>query len=215
MIQRVNLIPEEFKVKKTRTRFPAKYLIVIILGLLYITPLNMSINAKIKDIDSKKSALEKEKLELVTNNMKFTSLRQETEKTIKEISLINKISVELKDVIKDRVFWSDVLKEVSFLVPKKLWLDNISSRDVTVDIDEKEGVKDASKIVMKTVKEVVITGSSYNNETITSFIRSLEGSYFLDEITLKYVKKRIINKDFTVYDFEVVSRLRERIGAPD
>ncbi len=90
-----------------------------------------------------------------------------------------------------------------------------STIDIPVEVADGEGGEegedeDEPEFIEKDIKVVKIRGSSYNNKIITSFIKKLEDSYYLDEVKLNFTEKEIINDIFITYNFEIVSRLRRR-----
>jgi Tfp pilus assembly protein PilN len=194
MIDRVNLIPDELKAKKTTVKLPFKYLTVLGLGLIYIATFHIGISKKVNEMDKKIAALKETKLKLAA-----------AEKLMDRIDLIKKTSATLTEVVKKRIYWSDILKEMSHIIPQDLWLKSLSSRDTTIVVD----IEGSDETVEKLYKELIIKGSAYKNETIKTFVENLENSYFLDKIKLSYTQKRTINKVFTTYEFEVVSKLKE------
>lgn len=207
MIQRINLIPLEFQPRKISVKLPVKYFVVIALGLLYILPMNSRINSQIKKADEAKLALESKKLELVTRNMNYVNLLESIESREKTLSILENKSAILRDVVKTRIFWSDILKEISFIIPDNLWLNEIFSNTLITNTDDDDNKE--TETVEKKIKEVKIRGSSYNNKVITEFVEKLEHSYFLNEVRLRYTEKRVIKDKYIVYDFEVAAQLKE------
>jgi len=215
MIDRINLLPEEMQAKKTFAKLPVRYIVVILLGLFYIIPAHLKINSSVKKANQKVASLDK-KLKLIkADNQEFTDLHSEAEKLIDELKSVRKISTALSKVIVDRILWADTLKEISFMVPKKLWLSSLASHDYIIsvedsDTDDNDDDGEKSEPVEIIKKIVTIKGSSYNSKVIKKFVKELEVSYFLEDVKLKYVKKRIINDIYTVYDFEASSKLKDK-----
>ncbi|MFC1855708.1 PilN domain-containing protein [Thermodesulfobacteriota bacterium] len=206
MIQRINLIPEELLGKHGGFKLPVKYIIVVILALLYIIPLNRHINNKLKAVTEEKGALEKKKDTISARNDDFAKLQKEVDTLQSSIEMVNTSKVALLKIIKERIFWSDVLKEISYNIPNKLWLHGIVSHDNIID-DEVDS--DENIIIEKTVKSITIKGSAYKNKTIKDFVKNLEESFFLNEIKLAYIRKNVLNEIYIVYNFEIRAKLSE------
>ena len=207
MIDRINLMPEVFIERKRTTNFPVRYIVVAALGIAIVVIANARINRNIKELTARKQSLMQEHLKVLSSNILIDNLHQEAESKKEEISNLENKAESLRSVIAGRVHWSDILKEIAYLVPENVWLNEIRSKTVTVEIADESGEGDA-KTVEKVIKDVILKGSSYNNSIIAEFISNLENSYFLQDVDLRFVKKVMVKEVFITYDFEVRMTLK-------
>ncbi len=228
MIDRINLIPEEFAPKKINFFLPLKYIILVALALGIIVPLHQKVTRESKSTLAKEQELMRKSIKLQADNVRFVKLKTEVDKKRVEIELLHTRSKALKGIVKNKLLWSEVLKEVSYLVPEKVWLSEVFSQTSTVIINDRsaaegtngdaegddsgsEKKENQKNIVEKSEKKVTIRGSSFNGKLVSVFIANLEKSYFLEDIKLDYLKKRIDTKKTVTYNFKIVSKLKEAL----
>jgi Tfp pilus assembly protein PilN len=99
----------------------------------------------------------------------------------------------------DRVEWSRVLRRLSNDIPRDVWLRSLATSDAEAGPDGTPATRE---------KRVRMLGSALANGAVASFIRTLEGSGYLDDVTLSYTQKRDFDT-MTVFDFEVTARLKK------
>lgn len=139
---------------------------------------------------------------------KQDALRQELAGLLGEVEAVRKeqearIQAEdqrlaaVKDLTKGRVAWSEVLREVSFLVPEGVYLSGLQS-----------GVAPVS-LLGAVEKEVRFHGVAPSHGSVTRFIAALETSQHFTQISLNYAQQGDSSDQI---DFEIVGRLRSEKG---
>lgn len=79
----------------------------------------------------------------------------------------------IKKLVKERIIWSEIMRELSLGIPEEVWLTDLESRD--------------SKRPDR--KEIRMVGSAKSHLDITKFITLLEGSSYFSDISLIYIQK--------------------------
>ena len=79
----------------------------------------------------------------------------------------------VKKLVKERVLWSELIRELSLIVPEEVWLTDLESRD--------------SKRPDR--KEIRMVGLAKSHQDIPKFITLLEGSGYFSDISLIYAQK--------------------------
>lgn len=85
-------------------------------------------------------------------------------------SLVSQIAV-IRDIDRDRYTWPHILDEVTRRLPAYTWLDDVASRAT-------EGDTSGGQIV-----SFQITGKSADLQAVTRFLRDLEASPFIENVT--------------------------------
>ncbi len=89
----------------------------------------------------------------------------------------------IQELLKGRLLWSSVFKELTLLVPKEIWLVSLNN-----------------ELVNETQKKIEITGESLSAEAVTHFFKSLEESYYFSQVRLVFVEKQL-DKSPSLYRF--------------
>jgi Tfp pilus assembly protein PilN len=79
----------------------------------------------------------------------------------------------IKRLVRERILWSEVMRELSHTVPEEVWLTNLESGNS----------KRADR------KEVRLVGLARSHLDLTRFITRLEGSNYFSDISLIYAQK--------------------------
>jgi Tfp pilus assembly protein PilN len=79
----------------------------------------------------------------------------------------------IKRLVRERILWSEVMRELSLTVPNDVWLTNLESGNS----------KRADR------KEVRLVGLARSHPDLTRFITLLEGSNYFSDISLIYAQK--------------------------
>ncbi len=79
----------------------------------------------------------------------------------------------IKRLVRERILWSEIMRELSLTVPEEVWLTDLESRNS----------KRADR------KEVRLVGLARSHLDLTRFITLLEGSNYFSDISLIYAQK--------------------------
>ncbi len=79
----------------------------------------------------------------------------------------------IKRLVRERILWSEIMRELSLTVPEEVWLTDLESRNS----------KRADR------KEVRLVGLARSHLDLTRFITLLEGSIYFSDISLIYAQK--------------------------
>ncbi len=200
MIKGINLIPveiqESFKRRKVRVLFYASVaLYILLLGALYYS-IHSSVSAK----RFKLAALEEQRRGIELEGAEYQSLTA-------TIAGINSNEQDLKrrldlasGLTRDRVLWSSVLKRMSNDLPKGIWLRSMTTSDIS-------GALSGSG---KGDKQVRLHGSGLTPNSVSDLIFTLENSGYFWNVRLAYTPKKELEAG-TVYDFEVITRLKRGV----
>jgi Tfp pilus assembly protein PilN len=136
---------------------------------------------------------------LAALNTQKQALQQQADGLRKELAIVSPTGMTrdkaalIHDILKERVLWSKVFKQLSLIVPNGLWFDYL------------EGVSDDKA-------EIRIKGGSFSYLSIADFMRSMEKSgYFLDP-QLSYAQKAVVQGQ-DVVGFEIICGMKKSQGA--
>lgn len=192
-IEWINLLPEEIE----RARRKAQ-LRPILIGLLlfYMAVLGSSYLYQRSQIDralGHLTGLKKEKDTLIAKNASYKEVIDRINLTKQRENEIKKRLDVIGSLLEERIYWSRVLKGITYLVPEGLWLTSLSTYDL-------------SKGVGKGIK---FTGMALSNLEIAQFIFAMENSPIFGKVSLVYSQKKEFNgKDY--YEFEISTELKRR-----
>ncbi|MBI3398087.1 MAG: PilN domain-containing protein [Deltaproteobacteria bacterium] len=192
MIERINLIPDEVRNKKKAAQ---KRPLVIGLLVFYILGLGAFYfyqKAKIKERLHKIELMGKERDTLITQNARYKEIIERINLTQKRGNEIKKRLDIINVLLEGRVYWSEILRSITHIVPDGVWLMSLS----TYDISKGPG------------KGVKCSGTAISNSGIAEFVFALENSQFFRNILLNYSQKREL-QGRDIYDFEITADLRE------
>ena len=126
-----------------------------------------------------------------------------------------KKQIAAQGLLKDRILWSEVFREVSFVVPPGVWLTSIETSEPglsagsggpsgTLSVQVGPGPKPLQPMEGKQVKFI---GFGKSNAAVTVLLAALERSEHFMDIALVYAQ-RGAEQDSPQVDFEVTANLR-------
>jgi Tfp pilus assembly protein PilN len=137
---------------------------------------------------------------LAALNTQKQTLQQQADGLRKELAVVSPTGMTrdkaalIHDILKERVLWSQVFKQLSLIVPNGLWFDYL------------EGVSDDKA-------EIRIKGGSFSYLSIADFMRSMEKSGYFLEPQLSYAQKAVVQGQ-DVVGFEIICGMKKAQGAP-
>lgn len=193
-MQRVNLIPEERGIRP-KVQFRSKVLIrnaaflpVIVIFFCFIDALPQFI--KIRNFQSKlkiaeeKFASTRRKLEDFTTSQ--SSLQDQIDEWKQKIELLGERKDSFDKELKGAIEWSNVLIELSRIVPKKTWLNKI--------------------LLNKGI--LTIEGSAFSNVEVSELLRNLEVSPVFTGAEFRSTElKELEEKKESIVDFQIIGKL--------
>ncbi|MFQ5456366.1 MAG: PilN domain-containing protein [Nitrospirota bacterium] len=173
----INLLTEDI----AGDRFLTKKLIILSCLFILIGLIIMSYTIKLKESNS----LKKENASLIVKRDILKGELKDLTTKIGEIIKDNKATKEkekegierIKEILKTRYFWSQILREIGQIIPEGVWLTDTES------IEIKKGNRAGEKGVR-------FVGFAHSQSDITNFISSLEGSEKFNNIELIYTRGR-------------------------
>jgi Tfp pilus assembly protein PilN len=155
---------------------------------------------QLQQIASQRDALTKEVTRLTGEITNFqhqqTTERQEAERKLTAV----------KGLLKDRILWSEVFREVSFIVPPGVWLTSIEAAEPGSVVAG--GASSGARLLQATEgKQVKFSGFAKSNAAVTQFIAALERSEHFTEISLVY-SQRNPEPGSQQVNFEIAANLR-------
>ena len=137
---------------------------------------------------------------LTALNVQKQELQQQADALRKELAVVSPTGMTrdkaalIQDILKERVLWSQVFKQLSFIVPKGLWFDYL------------EGISDAKA-------EIKIKGGAFSYLSIADFMLSMEKSGYFQDPQLSYAQKSVVQGQ-DVVGFEIICGMKKEQGAP-
>ncbi len=190
---RINLVPGE---KRTRTRMPsmpslptsgfdwvprsAETLIglaafVLLLGAAYL-------------YYHERSGLAEARAEIdvaVTDSTRFASQLERVRSLETSESALHERMTLLEEVARGRYFWIQLMEELAEDLPEYTWLEKVDQEDLPPD-------------------QIRISGASFSNAAVTDYMRGLEASPTLENVTLIGVT-RVQRDEINVQGFTLVA----------
>ena len=137
---------------------------------------------------------DKAREELARLNGEIGGLVKETE--ISQESAAQQLAA-MKDLIKTRIPWSDIVREVSFIVPEGVWLTRMETDDS----------KQGGFLLSGTEPAIRFAGLARSQAAVNQFISALERSPRYGVVTLIYTQKGSGGGE-TGMSFELTAGLR-------
>ncbi len=100
--------------------------------------------------------------------------------------------LNIKDAVKDKIIWSPVLREISFLVSADIYLTTIESRKK----------KDSE------IKEIHLAGNASSHADLTNFIAAIERSDSFTNVSLNYAQQAEMSGR-TVISFDIIAGFKK------
>lgn len=195
MIRRINLIPEELRVvEKGRFYFIAFASLAIYISALYTVyqekkndlaaalPERAALQQKLTRLKIKKKGSEG----LAESIRKAEMMREDLERKLSFVSLLST----------GRTLWSDVLYEVSQIIPPDVWLTSLSSFDAGRAAEGARGVK--------------LNGMAISSPLVTEFMAVIDASPHFGKTALTYAH-RTEYEGSEAFSFELTFEI-ERTG---
>ena len=199
MREHINLVPAEILLEReiaSKKTFMFSVLIAVVIligGISGIKFLRInSIKRDLRTATVKREAL-KTDLAVLTEEASIISNRlkvyKENEKKLQAANTL----------LNDRIIWSDIVREISLIVPSGVYLTMVESEE------KKEGLE----------KSLRLAGFSDSQAWITNFILSLERSYYFSDVSLVYAQRDSDRSDGQVgmksnIKFEIKGVLKRR-----
>lgn len=191
MIDRINLLPEELKraEKKRQIR-----IVLIILTSLYMVSLVMVYFHQRSIVTGKEkvlSSLKQERNALLLIKQSYRVIKESLKQTEEKNKDIEKRMKVVDSIVSSKIYWSEILRRITLLIPENLWFTSLSSYNIEDRSSDKA-----------TIKGIKINGTALSNRHIAQFIFSLENSSLFENIFLAYSTRRTQSeRDF--FDFEL------------
>jgi Tfp pilus assembly protein PilN len=137
---------------------------------------------------------------LATLNAQKQALQQQADALRKELAAVSPTGMTrdkaalIQDILKERVLWSQVFKQLSLIVPNGLWFDYL------------EGISDGKA-------QIRIKGGAFSYLPIADFMHSMEKSGYLEEPQLSYAQRSVV-QGRDVVGFEIICGMKKAQGAP-
>ena len=132
---------------------------------------------------------------LATLNAQKQTLRQQMDVLRKELAIVSPTGMTrdkaalIQDILKERVQWSRVFKQLSLIVPKGLWFDYL------------EGIADGKA-------QIRIKGGALSYLSIADFMRSMEKSGYFEDPQLSYAQKAVVQGQ-DIVGFEIICGMKK------
>ena len=99
----------------------------------------------------------------------------------------------IHDILRERVLWSEVFKQLSLIVPKGLWFDSLEGSTVGK-------------------AEIKIKGGAFSYLSVTEFMLSMEKTGYFEHPQLSYARKAVVQGQDMV-GFEIICGIKKAQGA--
>lgn len=200
MIERINLIPDEILVdKKTVQKRPLIISVLVIyflcLGAVYIYQ-----KAKVKKRLNNVEQAKMQRDELIAQNTRYREVIERINLVQKREDDIKKRLAVISSILEERVYWSEILRNLTHRIPDGIWLTSLSTNDLA----KEPGKSPADSIGGKGVK---FNGTALSNSAIAAFVFALENSSDFENVVLVYSQKNE-SQDRDLYDFEISTDIR-------
>jgi len=126
-------------------------------------------------------------------NRQLTALQKELGLTSADGMTAEKAAL-VKNLLGERVLWSEVFKKFSLIVPRGMWFDSL------------EGSAAGSA-------EIKIRGGALNYDAVSRFMLAMQTSSFFDKPQLSFAQKTVVRGRDAV-GFEIICGIRKGQGAP-
>lgn len=189
MIERINLLP--FELRESKKGFFKKYSIIIIVVLFVLSAgaIYKVQMVEIQKIEKTMELLKNKKSELIKRQQELLQTIQQINKIENDQTNLKKRIAIIDELINSNILWSDVLREISVLMPDNVLLNDLSSTD--------KNDKNKETITLK------FRGEASNNISVANFIFAIEQSALFENAELGYTQKSYSN-DTEIVKFEIL-----------
>ncbi|MBI3595859.1 MAG: PilN domain-containing protein [Nitrospirae bacterium] len=164
--------PFSFKQRAVPMGVAGGVILLAVFSLGYMWKVNL-LKKEVRELTVQR---DKTQQELARLNGEIGSLAKETqagqEVTAQQLAA-------MKDLLKNRILWSDIVREVSFLVPDGVWLTRVESTDS----------KSGGLLPSSTEAGLRFVGVAQSQSAINLFISALERSPHYGYVSLVYAQK--------------------------
>jgi Tfp pilus assembly protein PilN len=182
----INLLPHEIK---KSSPFAKWGILIAVLFILVCVGLFGRLLQQYRVLQNRLSTLSSQKLAL---QVQADALRKELQ-IVSPSGMTRDKAALIQDILKERVLWSKVFKQLSLIVPTGLWFDYL------------EGIADGKA-------EIKIRGGAFNYISIADFMVSMEKSGYFINPQLSYAQKSVV-QDRDVVGFEIICGMKKAQGA--
>jgi Tfp pilus assembly protein PilN len=200
MIERINLIPDEILIDKKAVQKRPLIISILILYFLCLGAVFIYQKANIKKRLNNVEQAKMQRDELVAQNTRYREVIERINLVQKKEEDIKKRLAVISSLLEERVYWSEILRNLTHRVPNGIWLTSLSTNDLT----KGAGNSPTDSIGGKGVK---FNGTSLSNSAIAAFVFALENSSDFENVILVYSQKKE-SQDRDLYDFEISTDLR-------
>ena len=190
--RRINLIPYPWQVIE-KIRFRKVIVLMVIVFFIILISLYLLQMTQIQ-----KYRAEIRNYRLAQEEINYKQI--EVEKLKSDLNLILSKKNDLKRRVEfiekiraDKVDWTELLRELTLLIPERVWLSKLSVSQSGLG---KKGKKETN------LRKINVIGSSLKSESIPDFVTALEGSPKFSEVELSYVAKKDVGGE-EVFNFEI------------
>lgn len=201
MMERINLIPDEMLRRKKAWQKRPLIIGVLVLYVLSLGMVYFYQRAKLKERLNNIEQAINQRDDLIAQNARYKEVIERINLAQKKEEDIKKRLEVIDSLLQGRVYWSEILRGITHLIPDGIWLESLS----TYDLPQGSGKPPAESIGGKAVK---FNGTAVSNSRIAEFVFALENSRFFKNVLLTYSQKRELQgRDF--YDFQLTVDLKE------
>ncbi|MBI3755467.1 MAG: PilN domain-containing protein, partial [Deltaproteobacteria bacterium] len=139
--------------------------------------------------------------ELIAQSARYKEVIERINLAQKKEEDIKKRLAVIDSLLQGRIYWSEILRNITHLIPDGIWFASMSTYDL---------VKGAGNVQAEQAggKSVKFNGTALSNSRIAEFVFALENSQFFGNVLLAYSQKREFHgRD--LYDFEITADLKE------
>ncbi|MBI5047646.1 MAG: PilN domain-containing protein [Deltaproteobacteria bacterium] len=202
MIEQINLISDETRERKRTGRKRPLIIGLLVLYFLGLGGVYFYEKAELNGRLNKLEQVSKQSGGLIAQNTRYKEVIERVNLAQKREDEIKKRVEVIGAILDSRIYWSDVLRSITHIIPDGIWFTSI----VTYDLTDQVKVK-----ALLSGKGVKFNGTALSNSRIAEFIFAIENSHFFGNVLLTYSQKREFHgKD--LYDFEVTTELKSKAG---
>lgn len=200
MIERINLIPDEILVDKKAVQKRPLIISVLVIYFLCLGAVYIYQKAKVKKRLNNVEQARMQRDELIAQNTRYREVIERINLVQKREDDIKKRLAVISSILEERVYWSEILRNLTHRIPDGIWLTSLSTNDLA----KEPGKSPADSIGGKGVK---FNGTALSNSAIAAFVFALENSSDFENVVLVYSQKNE-SQDRDLYDFEISTDIR-------
>lgn len=200
MIERINLIPDEILIDKKAVQKRPLIISVFVIYFLCLGAVYIYQKAKVKKRLNNVEQARMQRDELIAQNTRYREVIERINLVQKREEDIKKRLAVISAILEERIYWSEILRNLTHRIPDGIWLTSLSTNDLA----KVPGKSPADSIGGKGVK---FNGTALSNSAIAAFVFALENSSDFENVVLVYSQKNE-SQDRDLYDFEISADLR-------